>query len=128
MRRPAIPTAALLVTALAFHVDTLLYYLLVPLLPRYARDLGLNPLKVGILFGSYAVALLLATLPVALLTDRYGRRAPMLWGLAGLLATTFVFAVSSQVLAAGAGPVAPGHRGCCHLASGHVPIGGPFPV
>jgi len=60
MRRPAPSTAALLVTALAFHVDMLLYYLLVPLLPRYARDLGLNPIKVGILFGSYAVALLLA--------------------------------------------------------------------
>ena len=96
MRRPAPPTAALLVTALAFHVDTLLYYLLVPLLPRYARDLDLNPMKVGILFGSYAVALLLATFPVAVLTDRYGRRAPMLWGLAGLAATTLVFAVSKQ--------------------------------
>ena len=88
--------AALLVTALAFHVDMLLYYLLVPLLPRYARELDLNPMKVGILFGSYAVALLLATFPVAILTDRYGRRAPMLWGLAGLAATTLVFAMSKQ--------------------------------
>jgi len=96
MRRPAPPTAALLVTALAFHVDMLLYYLLVPLLPRYARDLDLNPMKVGILFGSYAVALLLATFPVAILTDKYGRRAPMLWGLAGLAVTTLVFAVSKQ--------------------------------
>jgi multidrug resistance protein len=74
----------------------LLYYLLVPLLPRYARELDLNPMKVGILFGSYAVALLLATFPVAVLTDKYGRRAPMLWGLAGLAITTLVFAVSKQ--------------------------------
>ena len=96
MRRPSAPTAALLVTALAFHVDMLLYYLLVPLLPRYARELGLNQLEIGILFGSYAVALLAATFPVALLTDRYGRRAPMLWGLAGLGITTLVFAVSKQ--------------------------------
>ncbi|MDR3683136.1 MAG: MFS transporter [Geothrix sp.] len=96
MRRPAPATAALLVTSLAFHVDTLLYYLLVPLLPRYARELELNPLKVGILFGSYAIALLLATFPVAMLTDRYGRRAPMLWGLAGLAGTTLLFAVSSR--------------------------------
>ena len=96
MRRPTPATAALLVTSLAFHVDTLLYYLLVPLLPRYARDLGLNPMKVGVLFGSYAVALLLATFPVAVLTDRYGRRAPMLWGLGGLAATTLLFAISSQ--------------------------------
>ncbi len=96
MRRPSPQTAALLVTALAFHVDMLLYYLLVPLLPRYARELDLNPMKVGILFGSYAVALLLATFPVAVLTDRYGRKAPMLWGLAGLAVTTLVFAVSKQ--------------------------------
>jgi MFS transporter, DHA1 family, solute carrier family 18 (vesicular amine transporter), member 1/2 len=96
MRRPAAPTAALLVTALAFHVDMLLYYLLVPLLPRYARDLALNPMQVGILFGSYAVALLLATFPVAILTDRHGRKAVMLWGLAGLAVTTLVFAVSNQ--------------------------------
>jgi multidrug resistance protein len=96
MRRLAPSTAALLVTALAFHVDMLLYYLLVPLLPRYARELHLNQMGVSVLFGSYAVALLLATFPVAALTDRYGRRAPMLWGLAGLAATTVVFAVSKQ--------------------------------
>ncbi|MBP1771257.1 MAG: permease (major facilitator superfamily) [Holophagaceae bacterium] len=96
MRRPAPHTAALVVTALAFHVDMLLYYLLVPLLPRYARDLHLNQMEVGILFGSYAVALLLATFPVAILTDRYGRKAPMLWGLAGLGVATVVFALSKQ--------------------------------
>ncbi len=87
-------TAALLVAALAFHVDTLLYYLLVPLLPGYARELRLNQMEVGILFGSYAVAMLLATFPMAALTDRFGRRRPMLWGLAGLGATTLVFAFS----------------------------------
>ncbi len=96
MQRPAPKTLALAVTALAFHVDMLLYYLLVPLLPRYARDLHLNPMQVGVLFGSYAVALLAATFPVAMLTDRLGRRKPMLWGLAGLGATTLVFAVSKQ--------------------------------
>lgn len=84
------------VTALAFHVDTLLYYLLVPLLPAYARDLQLNQMEVGILFGSYAVAMLLATLPVAVLTDRFGRRRPMLWGLAGLGVTTILFALSHR--------------------------------
>jgi len=96
MRRPSPQTAALLVTALAFYVDTFLYYLLVPLLPRYARDLHLNPMQVGVLFGSYSVALLLATFPVAVLTDRHGRRLPMLWGLAGLAVTTLVFAFSRQ--------------------------------
>ncbi|HJW33138.1 MAG TPA: MFS transporter [Holophagaceae bacterium] len=92
MRRLQPKTAALLVTALAFHVDMLLYYLLVPLLPRYARELHLSQMQVSVLFGSYAVALLAATFPVARFTDRHGRRAPMLWGLTGLAATTLIFA------------------------------------
>ena len=85
-------TAALLVTGLAFFTDMLLYYLLVPLLPRYAAELHLSQMKVGLLFGSYAVALLAATLPVGRFTDRFGRRPVMLIGLLGLGATTLLFA------------------------------------
>ncbi|HEU4950891.1 MAG TPA: MFS transporter [Holophagaceae bacterium] len=85
-------SAALLVTGLAFFTDMLLYYLLVPLLPRYAATLGLGPMRVGLLFGSYAVALLLATFPLARLTDRHGRKAVMVAGLLGLGATTLLFA------------------------------------
>jgi len=89
-------TAALTVTALAFFTDLFLYYLLVPLLPRYAADLHLSQMKVGILFGSYAVALLAATLPVGRITDRHGRRSVMLIGLVGLGATTLLFAFSKS--------------------------------
>ncbi len=96
MPRLAPRHAALAVTALAFHVDTLLYCLLVPLLPRYAANLGLGPAQVSWLFGSYALALLLATLPIARLSDRFGRRTPMLLGLAGLAFSTFVFAYSNS--------------------------------
>jgi len=94
MRRPNDRTAALIVTTLALHVDTVLYCLLVPLLPRYAKELHLNQTQVGVLFGSYAVALLVATFPIARITDRCGRRAPMLWGLGGLVFTTLAFALS----------------------------------
>ncbi len=94
MRRPDPRHVVLFVTALAFHVDTLLYGLLVPLLPRYARELHLTQSQVGVLFWSYALALLLATFPIARFTDRWGRKAPMLWGLAGLAFTTLAFAYS----------------------------------
>jgi len=94
MRRLTDRTAALVVTTLALHVDTVLYCLLVPLLPRYAKELNLSQSQVGVLFGSYAVALLLATFPLARITDRCGRRAPMLWGLGGLVFTTLAFALS----------------------------------
>lgn len=88
--------AALAVTALAFFVDTLLYCLLVPLLPRYAAALGLGPARASWLFGSYALALLAATLPIARLTDRFGRRLPMLLGLAGLACATLAFAYAES--------------------------------
>lgn len=94
MGRPAAKHLALGVTALAFFVDTLLYCLLVPLLPRYAKELALSQSQVAVLFWSYALALLLATVPVARLTDRFGRKAPMLWGLAGLGFATLAFAYS----------------------------------
>ena len=85
-------TCALIVVALALFTDTLLYYLLVPLLPAYARLYGLDQMGLGILFGSYAVALLLGTIPLGRLADRVGRRGPMLGGLLGLFATTLLFA------------------------------------
>jgi multidrug resistance protein len=85
-------TSALIVVALAMFTDTLLYYLLVPLLPAYARQYGLNQMGIGILFGSYAAALLLGTVPLGKLADRMGRRTPMIGGLLGLFATTLLFA------------------------------------
>lgn len=85
-------TAALLVVALALFTDTLLYYLLVPLLPAYAREYGLSQMGVGILFGSYSVSLLLGTYPLGRLADRVGRRGPMVGGLLGLFASTLLFA------------------------------------
>ena len=84
--------SALIVVALALFTDTLLYYLLVPLLPAYARLYGLNQMGVGVLFGSYAAALLVGTYPLGRLADRIGRRAPLLGGLLGLFATTLLFA------------------------------------
>lgn len=87
---------ALVVVGLAFFTDMCLYYLLVPLLPQYARDLGLSQVKVGVLFGSYAAALLLVTVPLGLAVDRLGRKVPMLLGLAGLFAATLLFAFSKD--------------------------------
>jgi multidrug resistance protein len=86
--------AALVVVGLAFFTDTVLYYLLVPLLPSYAKALALGPMEVAVLFGSYAAALLVCTFPLGRLADRIGRRRPMLWGLVGLGATTLLFAFS----------------------------------
>jgi len=90
------PTALLVVVGLAFFADSILYYLIVPLLPHYAKTLGLSQMEVGVLFGVYAGALLAGTYPLGRLADRIGRRKPFLWGLVGLGATTFLFAFSAS--------------------------------
>ena len=82
------PAALLFVVGLAFFTDSILYYLLVPLLPHYAKSLGLSQMEVGVLFGAYASAILAGTWPLGRLADRIGRRKPFLWGLVGLGATT----------------------------------------
>ena len=92
MKRVPPRTAALLVVALALFTDTLLYYLLVPLLPAYAREYGLSQMGIGVLFGSYSVALLLGTYPLGRLADQVGRRGPMVAGLVGLFGSTLLFA------------------------------------
>ncbi|MFN7986989.1 MAG: MFS transporter [Thermoanaerobaculia bacterium] len=90
------PAALLLVVGLAFFTDSILYYLLVPLLPHYAKALDLSQMEVGVLVGAYAAAILGGTVPLGSLSDRVGRRKPFLWGLVGLGATTVLFAFSSS--------------------------------
>ena len=95
MRRTS-PVALLVVVGLAFFTDSILYYLLVPLLPHYAKSLGLSQMEVGVLFGVYSAALLAGTYPIGRLADRIGRRKPFLWGLVGLGATTLLFAFAGS--------------------------------
>ncbi len=96
MPRRTSPAALLFVVGLAFFTDSILYYLLVPLLPHYAKSLGLSQMEIGILFGAYAAAILAGTWPLGRLADRVGRRRPFLWGLVGLGATTLLFAFASS--------------------------------
>ena len=96
MPRRTSPAALLVVVGLAFFTDSVLYYLLVPLLPHYARSLGLSQMEVGVLVGTYAAAILAGTFPIGRLADRLGRRKPFLWGLVGLGATTLLFAFAES--------------------------------
>ena len=94
--RPSPPVSALVVVSAAFFTDTILYYILVPLLPYYQRTYGLSQTDIGILFGCYAASLLFGTIPIGKLGDIVGRRNMMLWGLAGLWGTTLLFAFGNS--------------------------------
>ncbi|KNE68490.1 hypothetical protein AMAG_12666 [Allomyces macrogynus ATCC 38327] len=86
-------TIAVLVGFTMF-VDMIVYGIVVPVLPTVAQDkLHMDEAELGFLFGSYALGLILSTLPTAYLSDRYrNRKWPMIIGLAGLGASTLIFA------------------------------------
>ncbi|MDQ0178062.1 MFS transporter [Bacillus chungangensis] len=90
--------AALFVVAIAIFTDMLIYGLVVPILPGYASSLGVSQTAIGFLFSSYAITLFIATPIFGLLSDRIGRRGPMLWGLLGLAAATILFSIANSYI------------------------------
>lgn len=86
----------LIVVTLAIFTDMLVYGLVVPILPNYAFSLGVSQMAIGLLFGSYAIALFIATPIFGIMSDKIGRKGPMLWGLLGLIISTLLYAFAKQ--------------------------------
>lgn len=87
-------TFAVTAVCVAMLVDMLLYSVVVPVLPVYASQLGASTAAIGLLFAVYAVGLVLATPFLGMLSDRIGRRRPMLMGSVGLVFATILFAMA----------------------------------
>jgi DHA1 family solute carrier family 18 vesicular amine transporter 1/2 len=85
--RSARSTAAALVTVATF-VDIVAYSVAIPVLPDLSRRLGASPTTIGLLFGSFGVTLLTVSIPVGAMSDRIGRRLPLVAGLVALAAAT----------------------------------------
>src|SRR3954470_9788516 len=84
-------TAVAFVTAACF-TDIVALGVAVPVLPDLGRRLGASPTIIGLLFGSFGATMLVASMPMGAISDRVGRRTPMLAGLAALAASTLLFA------------------------------------
>lgn len=80
----------LLLVCLVVFLDSVGYGIVVPLLPLYARTLRATDFQIGLLFAVYAIALLLASIPFGILSDRFGRKPFVLFGMFAM-AGTFVF-------------------------------------
>jgi len=83
--------AVALVTAACF-TDIVAYSIAVPVLPDLSRRLGASPSLIGLLFGSFGATMLVVSVPMGAVSDRVGRKAPMLAGLVALAASTLLFA------------------------------------
>jgi MFS family permease len=88
-----------LVAVLVF-VDTMLYAALTPLLPHFARELGLSKLYAGTLAAAYAAGALIGGLPGGFAAVRIGPRRAVLLGLAlmGIASVGFALAGSFVTL------------------------------
>jgi MFS family permease len=86
------PHTTLVVVMAALFTDSFLYGLLVPLASR------LNPTEdeaeLAIMYGGYALGLMLATPVFGVLSDRLGRRRPMIWGVLGQIGAVSLFALA----------------------------------
>ncbi|GIN20364.1 MAG TPA: MFS transporter [Bacillus bacterium] len=73
-------------------LDMLLYSVIIPLTPYYEENFKASPTLIGILFSSYSITLLLCTTYFGKLTDKIGRKKPIVIGLIGMTLSTIVFA------------------------------------
>src|SRR5207302_5847663 len=88
--------AVVLVTFAAF-TDIVAYSIAVPVLPHLSRQLGASPTMIGLLFASFGVTLLTVSMPMGAVSDRIGRRPPMIGGLVALAAATLLFAFADSL-------------------------------
>lgn len=92
--------AKLIVLFVIAFVDTVGASLVVPILPFYATRYGANALLVGLLISAFSVTQLVSAPSWGRMSDRYGRRPSILFGLivSALAYVVFAFAGSWQML------------------------------
>lgn len=81
----------------ATFTDLVAYSVAVPVLPDYATRFNASPTTIGLLFASFGVTLLVLSIPMGILSDRLGRKGPMMLGLALLAASTLAFAYAESL-------------------------------
>ncbi|MEG3071519.1 MAG: MFS transporter [Candidatus Syntrophopropionicum ammoniitolerans] len=89
---------ALLVVALTIFVDAFIFGIIVPVLPIYSEGLGFSSFQLGVIFSVYSVALLLLSIPIGIISDRYGKKRVMVAGMSGLAIATICFAFSTTFI------------------------------
>ena len=81
----------------ATFTDLVAYSVAVPVLPDFAMRFSATPTTIGLLFGSFGITLLTVSVPMGALSDRLGRKRPMIGALAVLALSTLAFAYARSI-------------------------------
>lgn len=82
---------------IATFTDLVAYSIAIPVLPDLSRRLGASPTMIGLLFASFGVTLLTVSIPMGAVSDRVGRKWPLVGGMAALAAATLLFAFADTL-------------------------------
>ena len=118
MTSEALERRLLATIGVVVFVDTMLYAVLTPLLPTLAHELHLSKLSAGLLTASYAIGMLVASLPGGVLAVRLGPRLTLCVGLGLLMCSTVAFGLLDNVVALDAARFLEGVGGACSWAGG----------
>jgi multidrug resistance protein len=88
---------AVALVSFAAFTDLVAYSVAVPVLPDLSRRFGASPTTIGFLFASFGVTLLGVSVPIGAVSDRIGRKAPMVGGLLLLIVSTVMFAFADSL-------------------------------
>src|SRR5882757_7665411 len=89
--------AAVAFVTLATFADIVAYSICVPVLPDFARRLGASPAQIGLMFASFGVTLLAVSVPMGAISDRTGRKLPLVTGMLTLAGSTMMFATAGSL-------------------------------
>jgi MFS family permease len=82
-------------------VDTMLFGVMIPLLPGYADSFALSKLQAGLLFGAYGAGAVLGGVPGGVIAARIGPKRAVFGGLLLLALASFAFALAGSPAALG---------------------------
>jgi multidrug resistance protein len=78
-------------------IDLVAYSIAVPVLPDYVRRFGASPATIGLLFGSFGITLLAVSIPMGAVSDRIGRKKPLVLATVLLAVSTTAFAFANSL-------------------------------
>lgn len=81
----------------AAFTDLVAYSIAVPVLPDLSRRFGASPTTIGLLFASFGVTLLGVSVPIGSVSDRMGRKTPLVGGMVVLAGSTLLFAFADSL-------------------------------